>query len=238
MTGVQTCALPICQTGAQFDITRKFKKESFLGGKYGTTFAVNLSAYNNIDTNSTLSDERAELGLKPEYTSDRFTLGEKYWREANFELTKKFSKTFSLICDYSYIEYNQNVVEGKTNPWDIIYASIFVADLTTHLNQKHAIRTELQSLTTEEDQGSWATMLVEYTYAPHWYIAVIDQYNYDNPLPEKRLHYFLASTGYNSGGTRISFSYGRQRAGIFCVGGVCRVVPASNGFYMSVTHSF
>jgi hypothetical protein len=33
-------------------------------------------------------------------------------------------------------------------------------------------------------------------------------------------------------------SYGKQRAGIFCVGGVCRNVPASNGFAISITSSF
>jgi len=33
-------------------------------------------------------------------------------------------------------------------------------------------------------------------------------------------------------------NYGRQRAGIFCVGGVCRQVPAANGLTLSVTSTF
>jgi hypothetical protein len=226
------------QVGAQFDITKKFKKKTFLGGKYGTSIAGNISAYNNIDTNSIYDQQRVDLGLAPEYTSDYFSLGEKYWREYNVELTKKISKTFSLIADYSYIEYNQNVIEGKNYPWGILTARVYVIDLTSRLNQKNAIRTEIQYLDTEQDQGSWATLLVEYTYAPHWYVAVLDQYNFDNPIEAKQLHYYNFSTGYNKAGTRISLAYGRQRAGIFCVGGVCRVVPASNGFYMSITHSF
>jgi len=44
--------------------------------------------------------------------------------------------------------------------------------------------------------------------------------------------------GYIEGATRITISGGRQRQGIFCVGGVCRVVPASNGVSLSVTTSF
>ena len=32
--------------------------------------------------------------------------------------------------------------------------------------------------------------------------------------------------------------YGKQRAGVFCVGGVCRAVPASNGLTFSFTSSF
>jgi len=32
--------------------------------------------------------------------------------------------------------------------------------------------------------------------------------------------------------------YGKQREGIFCVGGVCRNVPASNGVTLTITSSF
>ena len=156
----------------------------------------------------------------------------------NVELTKKFSKELSLIFDYSYIEYNQNVIEGKANPWDLIYANVFVADLTWRITKKSALRTELQALTTDQDKGDWGTILMEYTYAPHWYVFIMDQHNYGNDDEKKRLHYYNVGGGYNNKGTRVSLSYGRQREGIFCVGGVCRNVPASNGFYFSLTQSF
>lgn len=230
---------PLGQMGGQVDITKKFKRKTFLGGRYGTGISLNMSTFYNIDTNLVYDSRReSNPNLAYEYESDFFSFGEKYWTEINVELTKKFSKFFSLIFDYSYLEYNQNVIEGKTNPYELIYASVAVADMTFHLNQKHAIRTELQGLFTEQDKGSWATWLIEYTYAPHWYIALMDQYNFGNDDPKKQLHYYNVSTGYNNKGTRIMLSYGRQRAGIFCVGGVCRVVPASNGFYISVTQSF
>jgi hypothetical protein len=44
--------------------------------------------------------------------------------------------------------------------------------------------------------------------------------------------------GYIKGSTRFTVSYGRQRAGLFCVGGVCRFVPANNGLTLSFTQSF
>ena len=103
---------------------------------------------------------------------------------------------------------------------------------------KNAIRTEAQILLTDQDKGDWGTLLIEYTYAPHWFVAVLDQYNYGNEDPDSRTHYYNASLGYNKDGNRITLSYGRQKAGIFCVGGVCRVVPASSGVYLSVTSSF
>ncbi|MEJ6490989.1 MAG: DUF6029 family protein, partial [Flavobacteriales bacterium] len=44
--------------------------------------------------------------------------------------------------------------------------------------------------------------------------------------------------GYVREATRITLSYGRQRAGLFCVGGVCRFVPANNGLTLNFTQSF
>ncbi|MCT4623955.1 MAG: DUF6029 family protein, partial [Schleiferiaceae bacterium] len=41
-----------------------------------------------------------------------------------------------------------------------------------------------------------------------------------------------------NGPTRVQLGYGRQPSGIFCVGGVCRFVPASNGLQMSITSNF
>ena len=226
------------QVGGQYDITKKFRKKTFLGGKYGTTVKLNLSTYYDLDKTYIEDSNRTERNLEPEYTSTYNSVGDKFWSEINFELTKKFSKKFGLVFNYSYLEYNQNIIEGKTNPWELVYANIFVVDLTYRLNKKHALRMELQSLTTEQDKGDWATALIEYTYAPHWFIAVMDQYNYGNSHEDKRFHFYNIGGGYNKGGTRIGLSYGRQREGIFCVGGVCRNVPASNGFYLSVTHSF
>jgi hypothetical protein len=80
--------------------------------------------------------------------------------------------------------------------------------------------------------------LIEYTISPHYFFALLDQYNYGNADSKQRIHYFTASMGYIKDSNRFSVSYGRQRAGIFCVGGVCRNVPASNGVTLSITSSF
>ena len=37
---------------------------------------------------------------------------------------------------------------------------------------------------------------------------------------------------------RIEIGYGKKRAGIFCVGGVCKEVPSSNGFSLNISSSF
>jgi hypothetical protein len=80
--------------------------------------------------------------------------------------------------------------------------------------------------------------LLEWTPSGNWFFAVYDQYNYGNPDKSLQIHYYLGTFGYNKDAHRIQVSYGKQSAGIFCVGGVCRTVPASNGVTISLTSSF
>ena len=64
-------------------------------------------------------------------------------------------------------------------------------------------------------------------------------YNYGNYDEEKRLHYVNTSLGFLKGANRFSWiGYGKKRAGIFCVGGICKEVPSSNGFSLNVSSSF
>ena len=67
------------------------------------------------------------------------------------------------------------------------------------------------------------------------FLSVQDLYNYGN---DKKPHYYSMSAGYNQGASRLAVTYGKQRKGLFCVGGVCREVPASSGLTISLTTSF
>lgn len=217
----------------QADLIYKFEKGSVLGGKYGMDIQFNFATANNIDTIS-LNDEQT---VRQGYKSDWFSVGEVYFKDFNTQLTKKFSKKVKGRFTYANLVYNKDVIEGKPGE-PMVYANVGVADVTYKFNMHNSLRTEAQVLVTEQDQGDWATLLLEYSYSPHWFFALMDQYNYGNPDSKKQVHYYNASVGYNNGGNRITMSYGRQRAGIFCVGGVCRVVPASSGLYLSITSSF
>jgi hypothetical protein len=225
---------PLGEIGGQAEMVFKIKKGSLLGGKHGTKVLLNYSTYYNIDTVGLNDLNTNRLGYKTNY----FSFGdEKYWEEMNIEVSKKFSKNLKGIFTYSNIVFNQDILQGKPgNP--IIYANIGVIDLTWKIAKKHAIRTELQGLFTHQDHGSWATGLIEYTYSPHWFVALMDQYNYGAHEGEAKVHYYYGSFGYIKNANRIQIGYGRQRAGIFCVGGVCRNVPAANGVTISITSSF
>jgi len=222
---------PNGEMGFQGELTYKIKKGTKLGGKYGTDITINLAGANGIDRQPTSNDT---LG----YTSSFFKVGEDvYFRDYHIEVFKRFNKKVKATMMYLYWVYNKDVVQGLTG-FGTIYAHMGVFDLTYKLEEKKAIRGEFQFLTTKQDDGSWAMAMFEYTVAPNWFVAVMNQYNYGNPDEKKRLHYPIVSLGYTNQANRIMLFVGRQREGIFCVGGVCRNMPASNGVTLSITSSF
>ncbi|MCX6226369.1 MAG: DUF6029 family protein, partial [Bacteroidia bacterium] len=126
-------------------------------------------------------------------------------------------------------------MEGKGG---IVTANVAILDLTFKPTDEQAIRVELQGLWTKQDKGNWAMVMAEYSISPHWFFAITDQWNYGNPDINKRVHYLYASIAYARNANRVQVSYGKQREGILCVGGVCRNVPAMNGLTVTITSSF
>ena len=53
-----------------------------------------------------------------------------------------------------------------------------------------------------------------------------------------QIHYYSVGTSFTKGATRIAASYGRQRGGLMCVGGVCRMVPEAAGITLNITTNF
>lgn len=216
------------------ELLYKIKKGTLLGGRYGTEITINYSGSNGLDT--TNLDPATDTGHK-QYTSNLFGIGkEVYFRDLYFEIYKKFNKKWKATLIYSYQVYNKDVIQKPGG--GMIYSHIQVLDVTYKLKPESALRLELQNLSTQQDHQSWAYGLLEYTISPKWYIAAGDQYNYGNDIVSERYHYYNVSAGFIKGANRIELMYGKQREGIFCVGGVCRTVPASNGVTLTVTSSF
>jgi hypothetical protein len=172
------------------------------------------------------------------YTTNFFRRDEHmFFSDINVEVRKKVSEDWELALTWINLAYDIATIQGKGGH-PKIYANIVVLEGLHNFNDRNSIRFELQNLSTRQDSGSWATGVVELTFSPHWFIAGQDQVNYGGDVETTGLHYPIISSGYIRGGNRISLSYGRQRAGIFCVGGVCRTVPASNGITLSITSTF
>jgi hypothetical protein len=214
-------------------------KNTPLGGKYGTSLEVSYSLVNNI------KKEQIQAGIPIDstgtegYHSPFFTLGdEKYFEDIKIQATKKVTNRFKFIAAYFKQVYDKDVIEGHTNEYGKIYTNIGVLDLTYRINDKNAIRAELQALFTKQDKGNWIGGTLEYTISPKWFFSVMDEYNYGNDDPDSQLHYYSFSVGYTQKSTRLALNFGRQREGLLCVGGICRYVPAFTGIGLTLTSNF
>ncbi|MDC3133457.1 DUF6029 family protein [Bacteroidota bacterium] len=218
----------------QLDVLYKIPKKSFLGGKYGTSIALNFATA-HVPERNFIEDMES---TRTSYTSSVFSRSDSIlFQDFNVEIKRKINKKLNISLNYFNFIFNDDAVK-VANYYKMIYAQIAVMDLTYKINRHHSLRFETQAMWTNEDKGDWLFGQIEYTFSPHWYIAILDQYNSGNEDLKKRVHYGLISAGYINGSHRFSFQYGKQRAGVFCVGGVCRAVPASNGLTFSFTSSF
>lgn len=228
------------EMGFQADIMYKFKKGTFFGGKYGTDVKLNYSYVSSIDKTAIEGYELNEKGTLG-YESNFFKLGdEKYFQEINLEINKKFSPSYKMNFMYAYQEFNPIAYGHPGNPF--IYAHVFVAEGIYRFASRNSLKGELQWLTTKQDydefaKGDWLQLSAEYNLKGRYFFALSDQWNYGTEEGDK-VHYYNISAGCTINTTRVQISYGKQRQGILCIGGVCREVPASNGLFMTITSSF
>jgi len=234
LLALNPCATqPESEFGTQVDVFYKMKKGSLLGGKYGTKISFNFSRINALNGGNSFLNDNSEhtpmfISIKGE---------ELYFRDLNLEIYKKINKKIKATGILAKQSYNKDVLEGKTI-YGTVESTIAIADISYKIKKGHTIRIELQELLADGGDGSWSMGLVEYTVSPHWFFAVQDMYNWGNHDLEKQLHYVNINCGFLSGSNRFAIGYGKKRAGIFCVGGVCKEVPSSNGFSLTISSSF
>ena len=239
--------------GMQFDVFYKMKKGTLLGGKYGTKLAFNYSRINGLNGGSSFLNDNTEhnpmlISIKNE---------ELYFHDINLEINKKISKKIKANFVIANQTYNKDFLEGHVpGDYGVLNSTILITDVSYKIKKGHSLRIELQMLNSkqledysehggayengleEPAEGDWSMGLLEYTISPHWFFTVQDMYNYGNEISEKQLHYLNLTAGFIKGANRFEIGYGKKREGIFCVGGVCKLVPSSNGFNLSISSSF
>lgn len=219
-------AQPLAEIGFQADVAYNFPKGSAIGGKYGANLSLNMSQYNNLDITNTTADG---------FSSKVIAFGkQKYFRDINAEFRKKWSPKVTTTFLYQNLFYNKSVIEGGLH--DDITAHIAAIDLLVKYAPKRSARFELQHLATQQDKKNWASALAELGFAPNWTVFVQDMYNYG--ASDKKIHYYTFGYSYTWQTTRLLMSYGRQRPGLLCIGGVCRIVPAATGLNLTLTTNF
>lgn len=225
----------IGEIGGQFDVFYEATKGSFLGGERGASFVVNGSYWAGLkNTTLTTIDE---FGW--EYTTDLsttfFGFGSKAYSDLAIEYRKPFSEKISAIFSYLNQYYNSAYLEGKSYS---VESNVLSAEATYFLSDLKSIRVEAQHLWANHDRKNWIGGTVEYIPSSKWSFFVQDIYNYGTDVESQKLHYYNFGGAFTKGATRIAASYGRQRGGIVCVGGVCRWVPESAGFTLNLTTNF
>ena len=200
------------EIGGQVDIYYNVARRTKLGGKRGMKLGLNYSTYWSL-----AADRSAK--------ADNLL-----WQSINFTLEKQITRKFKLNFLYSFQEYNDS--HGVNNyTWK---TNIFVADMLYKWTPTLSTRLELQYLLSKDDDRDWMAALAEVNFAPHWSLYVSDMYNHG----KTNLHYYNAGVSYTKSRTRIQLSYGRNRAGVVCSGGVCRNIPAYTGANLMITTSF
>lgn len=225
---------PTGEMGVDGEIRYTLPKASLLGGKYGTELDLEYSSIKALDT-TTVNDLST---TRQEYSVNYFSFGKQvYFNNVTFELKHKFSTKFRMILQYDYLTYNKAIVQAEIGA-PVVFGNIGVFDGYYRISGSNTLHFEAQELYTMQDQGSWMFGLLEMNFGSNWFLGALDEYNYGNTVVAQQVHYYTLTGGYTHNALRIQLGYGKTRAGILCVGGVCREVPASDGFTLSITNSF
>ena len=233
------------EVGGQIDLYYSLRNPK-ARGKYWN-FHANFSMFNTLDH----VNEDANTNID----------GRNGWIEANADVERQWNKKVKTTFLYAYQRWDQSLYKGDSDANEAHYydSHIFVADATYKFNKKHSVRVEAQYLADDDFTGDWVAGTIEYNLAPKFSVYVSDMWNcepmgsetsnsdYDNFYTTNAdtgegdnllLHYYQIGGSYTHNSLRVQLSYGRNRAGYVCSGGVCRFQPAYTGFNLAMTLSF
>lgn len=222
-----------------------FKRHTALGGRYGTQIRLNYAHIRAIDGRTDEHHTTTPGGNGPR--SRFFKMGDElYYQDLTLQVEKRLTPRFRLNALYAWQRYNKGIVEGEGG---MVESHVFVLDGKYRLSKHTTLRAEAQYLHTRQDQGDWWYGLAELSLSPHWILSVSDMFNAhvpyftaagaaDESRGTHRQHYLSAAVAYTHKAHRLQLGYGKTRAGYNCSGGVCRFVPAQNGWQASYNFNF
>lgn len=156
------------------------------------------------------------------------------WSDVNVDVERQWNKQWKTTVMFSRQEWNTSHGQGPALPSTTYVSNIFVGDVMYKINKKFSLRMEAQYLLSNDYEGDWVAGLVEFNVAPHWSVFFSDMYN----LGTTKTNYYNGGLSFTLNRTRVQVSYGRNRAGYVCSGGVCRYQPAYTGVNLMLTTSF
>ena len=229
------------EIGGQLDIYYSLRNKK-ARGKYWN-FHANFSMFNTLDHKYYEFDGTAV---------DR--KGRNAWIDANFDVERQWNKSIKTTFLYSFQRWDEEINHFDAPEAHYCTSHIMVADITYKINKKHSLRFEAQYLASDDYEGDWVAATIEYNLAPKFSFYVSDMWNcepmqdgaYGNyymnidtfEFSHELLHYYQIGASFTHNSLRAQLSYGRNRAGFVCSGGVCRFQPAYTGVNLAITLSF
>ncbi len=195
-----------------------------------------------------------KLGFNVNFSNITDLNNDLLYREIYTEVTYKYKRKWQLLGGLQLQTYNQEIFEVKPEA-PLVETIIPYVEFLYKFDRKKSLRTEFQYLLTEQDLGSWAFGLLEYSVAPNWSFTISDMVTTDSeqffktvekngrvlPVDVNRsmpLHFYSLSAVYSYKSNRFSLCWCRQPEGIVCTGGICRYEPAFNGVKFNVNSTF
>ena len=89
----------------------------------------------------------------------------------------------------------------------------------------------------KDDKKNWFGYGLEYNFSYNFSAYFNSIVNYENELEDKPT-YSNFGLSFSKNASKFMLSYGKQRGGLMCYGGVCRYVPEFKGLSFSIITSF
>lgn len=152
------------------------------------------------------------------------------YRDFNGDVEWKCSSRLKAVLFVSIQENSPSHGDRKaTNA-----QNAFVLDALYRFSDNFSLRAQAQYLYSQELTKDWVAGMLELGFAPHWNIHVSDMYNHG----DTHEHYWDAGVSYTRAAFKAALSYGHQRAGYLCSGGVCRWQPEYTGGMLRLNWNF
>lgn len=218
------------EIGGQIDFFYTFKKKTKIGGKYGTKLSVNFSYWSLL--NATFDPKNQA------YEAPFLLSGKDLNKSLGIEINKKWSKKLITKLLYLNSRLDRGVAEGSPLGYEDIQSDLLAGDLTLKFKKRRSVKIELQHLWATGKKRNWLGGGIEVNLSQYFAIYANDIFNYGHKKEKEKIHYYNFGGSFTKGATRIALNYGRQRGGLVCTGGVCRMVSPSSGFTLNINTSF
>ena len=152
------------------------------------------------------------------------------YRDINLQAENRWNRHLKTVFFVSIQENSPTHGDRKATDAQ----NVFVLDGVYRFRNPLSLRMQAQYLYSEELTRDWMAALVELSSTKGWGVHLQDMYNHGSTGE----HYYEAGVSWSHSGFKADLSYGHQRSGLVCSGGVCRWQPEYEGGMLRLLYNF